>query len=302
MSGSSRIGGYGGQCGTGGGSGRSAALARFCRGRKKGDVVSGVFLRLETEDLGWARLEGEELLAHLPASGVRPVPGDRVFFMVESLAPEVVLRMLAPDSPAARLAVLVPPLPLSQQGVLYAAARDRLDALLTTALRRDPDLFSASDPGDRKAAFVEHVASDGALFEAFAETRARSRELERLAEPAGLLFFRHMPWLCGGLSRVEVSLWRCGEAPVLVGARLPSGDGVLLRGEMDGGRLRYRLTVVGPGGACIFPERTARDECRGAESRVSEGRAAPATDLVGRVLALAAESGSMALGRFSRKL
>ncbi len=66
MSGTSKIGGYGGYFGTRGQGGRSAALIRFCRGRKQGDVVSGVFVRMETDTLGWALLEGEELLAHLP--------------------------------------------------------------------------------------------------------------------------------------------------------------------------------------------------------------------------------------------
>lgn len=309
MSGTSRIGGYGGYSGTGGDSGRSAALARFCRGRKKGDVISGVFLRQEAEDLGWALLEGEELLAHLPAEGPRPAPGDRVFFRVASLTPEVVLHMLAADDPLARLSVILPSVPLAQEAVLYVAARDRLDALLEPVFRQDARLFADPDPERRKAAFINRAAADGSLFAAFAEALARSRALERLAAPAGLILFRPMPWLCAGLSRVEVSFWRSGEAAVFAGARLPSGDSLLLRGDMADGVLRYRLSVTGHGGGNgpvrFSPGRTAYAEYRGAEGRKPGAPATPpgrAADLVGRILALAADSGSMAVGRFSRKL
>ena len=308
MSGTSRIGGYGGYSGSRDTPGRSAALARFCKGRKRGDVVSGRFLRQETEELGWALLEGEELLAHLPEDGPRPSPGDRVFFVVESLHPEVVLRMVAPENPLARLSVLLPPVPLAQEAALYIAARDRVDALLLPVLKRTPDLFAAPEPNGRKAAFVECAAANTALLEAVTETLARSRMLQRAASPAGMVFFRHMPWLCGGLSQVEVSLWRSGESPVFAGARLPSGDRLSLRGEMAGGMLHYRLGVSSPEGGTAHsramsvryaPARTASAAFRGVDASGGAGRA---VDLVGRILALAADSGNIAVGRFSRKL
>lgn len=305
MSGTSRIGGYGGFSGSGGKQDRSAALTRFCRGRRVGDVVSGVFLRMETEDLGWALLEEEELLAHFPAESVRPAPGDRVFFKIDSLHPEVVLRMLTRESPLARLLILVPAVPVAQEAGNYATARDRLDALLAAALRGRPGLFSNPDPVKRKAAFIDLAASEPAVADAFAETLARSRALGRAAAPAGLVYFRHMPWLSGTLSRVEVSLWEGGESPVFAGARLPTGDSLLLRGEMAGPVLRYRLIVTTPGGGSggtrIAPASGRFAECRGMDGY---GRARPgrAMDLVGRILALAADSGSIAVSRFSRKL
>ncbi|SBW09406.1 hypothetical protein KL86DPRO_50160 [uncultured delta proteobacterium] len=312
MSGTSRIGGYGGYAGTGGKDSRSASLARFCKGRKQGDVVSGVFLRLETETLGWALLEGEELLAHLPENwqgaedwregGNRPSPGDKVFFRIEALRPEVVLRMLPAADPLARLSALVPSVPLAQEAGLYVAARDKFDALLAGFLAKTPGLFAAPDPASRKAAFINLVAADAGLLGAFAETSARSRALCRAAAPAGLLFFQHMPWLSGGLTQIEVSLWSEGDAPVFAGARLPSGDTMTLRGVMESGALRYRLAVSGPKGdafrARFSPARTGAAEYRGSD-RLAGNQAA---DLVGRILALAADSGTMATGRFSRKL
>lgn len=306
MSGTSRIGGYGGYSGSGDTPGRSAALARFCKNRKRGDVVSGQFLRLETEGLGWALLEGEELLAHLPEDGPRPSPGDRVFFIVESLYPEVVLRMVTPENPLARLSVLLPSVPLAQEAALYMAARDRLDALLVPVLKHAPDLFAAPEPEARRAAFAECAAADAALLEAFAETFARSRALERAASPAGMVFFRHMPWLCGGLSQVEVSVWRTGESPVFAGARLLSGDRLSLRGEITGGMLRYRLGVSSPGGRVVSvrcaPAPTASAAFRGVDASGPAGASGCAADLVGRILALAADSDNIAVGRFSRKL
>ena len=319
MSGTSRIGGYGNQTGGDRQQSRSASLTRFCRGRKQGDVVSGTFLRLETEQFGWALLEGEELLAHLPENwaedpgdGHYPAPGARVFFRIESLVPDVVLRMLPAADPLARLAAVFPSVPLAQEAALYAAARDKLDALVASALRANPGLFALPDSGSgadlegRKDAFSRLAASSVPVFDAFAETLARSRALRRSAAPAGLLFFQHIPWLSGAVSQIEVSLWREKEAPVFAGARLPSGDRLLLRGVMEDGVLRYRLGVVGAPGrpvpAVFFPPRTAASEYRGLDAQTRAASPGQAVDLVGRILALAADSGTMAVGRFSRKL
>ncbi len=188
---------------------------------------------------------------------------------------------------------------------MYAASRDRLDALLAAHSGNTPDVFAAPDPASRKAAFIGRVAADAALLDAFAETFARSRALCRAASSAGLLFFQHMPWLCGGLTRVEVSLWRAGEAPVFAGACLPSGDRVSLRGVMEDSVLRYRLAVFGPNrdafGARFSPARSAAAEYRGGDGIARAGD--QTADLVGRILALAADSGSITTtGRFSRQL
>ncbi|MDL2209259.1 hypothetical protein LJC26_00425 [Desulfovibrio sp. OttesenSCG-928-O18] len=301
MSGTSRIGGYGGQTGTGRQSGRSASLARFCRGRAVGDVVAGVFLRQETDQLGWALLEGEELLAHLPQEGARPAAGEQVFFRIEALNPEVVLRLLPGNDPMAQLSFILPALPLGQEAVLYVAARDKLDALL---LRR-PSAEEPSDPALRREAFAGELARNPEAFAAFAETRARSRALCRVGASAGLVFFQHMPWLSRAVSGLEVSLWSKGEAPVFACATLGGGDRLLLRGNMENDRFRYRLGIVPVGGATAFaPERfapagKADAEYRGLDPR---SRSGAALDVVGRILALAADSGSMATGRFTRKL
>ena len=304
MSGTSRIGGYGGNFGGGGREGRSASLARFCRGRKQGDVVSGVFLRLESENLGWALLEGEELLAHLPGSGPRPEEGSQVFFRIESLAPEVVLRMVPGDAVEARLAVIAPSLPLSQEGALYVTARDKFDALLAASL---PEESFPAAAADRREAFIAAVAANPALFAAFAETTARSRALLRAASGAGLRFFRHMPWLSRAVAGIEVSFWEKGESPILVGATLPGGDRLLVRGSLDEGVLRYKADIIPLAGAAkkLPPAerafaRTARTVC--ALDPAGTYERAETADVVGRILSLAAGAGFAAAGRFSRKL
>ena len=292
MSGSSRIHGSSGYAGTFRDQpSRSASLARFCRGRKRGDVVSGIFLRVETGNLGWALLEDEELLAHFPETsdggGAYPLPGDRIFFRIEELVPDVVLRMLQATDPLAQIASMLPSRPMAQEAALYAVARDAFEALLSPCFIAESDLFATRDPVARKTAFINCVAADAVLLGAFTETLARSRAMQRSAASAGLLFFQHMPWLCDGLTQVEVSFWREGETPVLVGARLPSGDKMLLRGAMEHGEFRYTLSVSSLGGG-IAKARTGTSE--------------PFADMVSRILAAAADSGALSVGRFSRKL
>lgn len=305
MSGTSRIGGYGGFSGGRQDTGRSASLARFCRGRKVGDIVSGVFLRLENETLGWALLEGEELLANLPAEGPRPEPGAPVFFRIEALHPEVTLRMLSGDSPAARLAVVFPSLPLSQEAALYVAARETLDAAL--AAHRAPGNLPEG-MNARKEAFIAHVSRSPELFAAFAETQIRSRALLRVGAAAGLSFFRHMPWISPALTALEVSYWNKGDTPVIAGGTLPGGDTLLLQGTMRGDVLRYRLAVLPAKGASLkdAPRKgfthSGLAEYQGTFAAAGSGTHGQAVDLVGRILALAADSGTMAVGRFSRRL
>lgn len=110
-----------GQSAGGFGGKREGSLARFKQGRKAGDLVRGVFLRLEPASPGtaWVNLEGEELLAQLPEDlselarrilagrgvGAMPTgldesdfplrPGSPCYFILEALDPEPVLRMLS---------------------------------------------------------------------------------------------------------------------------------------------------------------------------------------------------------------
>ncbi|CAK7047853.1 MAG: hypothetical protein DELT_00905 [Desulfovibrio sp.] len=300
MGGSSRIGGtgaYGGYGGMAGRQGRSASLERFKRNRKVGDVVSGVFLRLETESLGWALLEGEELLAHLPAEGPQPKERETVFFRVESLAPEVVLRMLPASHPLARLSLVLPPAPLSQEAGLYIAARDKLDSLLATAQTTAQTTGGLAAPSLTQNAFIDAVAGDPGMLSAFAESMARSRALERAAAPAGLVFFRHMPWLCPTVSSLEVSLWSKGESPVFAGCVLPSGDKMLLRGSLENGSLRYRVSVIPASSGSAAPP-----DWRGSPGYKRPAAPKEMADVLGRILAQAFRVGGVAMGRFSRTL
>lgn len=290
MSGSSRIGGSGSPGGSGGldrRGDRSASLERFRRNRKVGDVVSGVFLRLETETSGWTRLEGEELLARLPAEGPRPQEGETVFFRIESLAPEVTLRLLPSADPLARLALVLPPVALSQEGALYIAARDKLDSLLAGS-----GALQGKSGDTARAAFIDAVAGSSAMADVFAESCARSRSLVRAASRAGLTYFKHMPWLCPGVTALELSLWEKGESPVFANATLPSGDRVVVRGSFESGTFRHRLHVIpvsSAAGGGIWQNRHA----------VSGESAA---DVVGCILARAARAGGTTIGRFSRTL
>lgn len=282
MKGSSRIGGsgfYGGHGGFSRGEERGGARERFRRNVKAGDVVSGVFLRFENERFGWAFLEGEELLALLPAGGPRPKEGERVFFRVEALAPELVLRMLPSSDAAARLSLALPPAPLSQEAALYLAARDALDALLA-----GEENFRRASGAEAEKAFVKAVAANARMAAAFAESLARSRRLARAASSAGLLFFRHMPWLCPRVRALEVSLWAGEGPPVVAGATLPSGDRLLLSGMLEKGAFRHQTNVTPAPGS------------------PASGAKGGAADVVERILAGALRTEGAAVGRFSRTL
>lgn len=145
---------------------RAEALARFKRGHKTGDLVQGVFLRLETVPPGtaWVSLEGAGLLAALPddlsglarhiaagqGAGAAPTGvteadfplrrGQTCYFVLEAVEPEPVLRMLSATEPKA-LAVTAAEarwrgllrMPLAQLAARYTRQRSLLDK----ALHRD---------------------------------------------------------------------------------------------------------------------------------------------------------------------
>ena len=307
MSGTSRIGGYGGNFGRDHGSGRSASLVRFCRGRRQGDIVAGTFLRIENDTHGWALLEGEELLAQLPADGPKPVVGAQVFFRIESLVPDVILRMLPNDDPDARLSFSMPSLPLAQEAALYIAARDKFDGLLAARKGRGWNFPVDASLARRKNIFIDLVAKDPVLFASFAETLARSKSLGHAASGSGLIFFQHMPWLSRAVTGIEVSLWSKGESPLFAAATLPTGDRLLLRGAVENEILRYRVKVLSAkGGSGVLPGNfapvhSAMAEYKGQEREIF-GAPNASMDIVGRILALVAGSGTMATGRFSRTL
>ena len=306
MSDTSRVSGFGGFSGGGQEKGRSTSLVRFCRGRKLGDIVSGVFLRLESETLGWALLEGEELLAHLPAGVSRPEVGSSVFFRIEALYPEVTLRLLPAASPEARLAAFVPSLPLAQEAALYVAARDTLDSMLVA----HPVPGAASTGGGtREEGFIQHVSRSPDLFAAFVEVQIRSRALLHSGASAGLSFFRHMPWISPTFCRLEVSLWNKGGTEVVAGGLLPSGDTLLLQGHLHGGVLHYRFAFSPakagyPVGAVVHEglAHSGIGKYQGMLTTDCSGTGGQTADLVGRILALAVNSGATTGVRFSRRV
>lgn len=152
---------------------RAEALTRFKRGHKGGDLVTGVFLRLEPVQPGtaWVSLEGAALLAALPeeladlarriaagqGAGATPTGvteanfpiqrGQACYFIVEALEPEPVLRMLGVTDPKAlgRSAAEarwqgVLRLPLTQLAARYTQKRSRLELELRQRLWSEADL------------------------------------------------------------------------------------------------------------------------------------------------------------------
>ena len=152
---------------------RAEALSRFKRGHKSGDLVTGVFLRLEPVPPGtaWVSLEGAALLAALPdemaelarriaagqGAGATPTGvteadfpikrGQSCYFVLEALEPEPVLRMLGSGGPKAAAAVATEArwqsilrLPLTQLAARYTQKRSSIDNLLQQKLWTTEDL------------------------------------------------------------------------------------------------------------------------------------------------------------------
>lgn len=237
---------------------RSEALARFKRGHKDGDLVQGVFLNLEAAAPGtaWVSLEGAALLAALPAeladlarriaagqgAGATPTGvteadfpikrGQSCFFVLESLEPEPVLRMLSASEPGDLAATAaeahwrgVMRMPLTQLAARYAQQRSTLDKILQQNLWNHDDMGipmpSALPPSlsdFSAAAFVnpeEDMESPRGRYSAFIkqdEARKVFNEMElyRTAlmenlRPYGLLGFFFVPWLCPAASSLELA-------------------------------------------------------------------------------------------------
>lgn len=166
---------YGGGGGQGGGprERRAEALARFKRGRKAGDLVQGVFLRLEPVPPGtaWVSLEGAALLAALPdelaelarriaagqGAGATPTGvteadfpirrGQPCYFVLEALEPEPLLRMLGATDPRALARAAaearwrgIVNLPPAQLAARYIHQRSLLERALRQSLWTGDDL------------------------------------------------------------------------------------------------------------------------------------------------------------------
>lgn len=197
--------------------------ARFRRAHRPGDTVRGVFLRPAAQSaafagpganaggLGWADIEGQTLLASMPAF---PQPGTELLFRVERTEPDIVLRLLAEGNGAA-----TPPPSPARLAADYAAARDRLDARLAVTLFPEwtagtvsatgtgqADVVERAAPSPspaattaaaRHAALAAHVAEDAetaGLFLACQRARLALLPVLRAAHPGVALL--HLPWLC----------------------------------------------------------------------------------------------------------
>lgn len=177
---------------------RAEALARFKRGHKSGDLVTGIFLRLEPVPPGtaWVSLEGAALLAALPdelaalarriaaGQGAGAVPtgvseadfpikrGQSCYFVLEAVEPEPILRMLGTGEPKSAAVAAAEArwqailrLPLTQLAARYTQKRGLLDGILQQKLWTPEDLkteFPRSLPDSitdfSAAAFTEEKA------------------------------------------------------------------------------------------------------------------------------------------------
>lgn len=281
---------------------RAAALQRFKRGHKSGDMVRGIFLNLEPASPGtaWVSLEGAALLAALPdnlaqtarliaagqgagatPTGVReadfPIKrGQTCHFLLESLEPEPVLRMLGvADGEAGALAKAAAEarwqgilrMPLTQLAARYTQKRMLLDGLLQQKLWTAEDRnsqfpqelplnltdFSAiafaeetcpQSPQARYTAFIKGEDEIKRNFDEMEIYRAALLENLRLY---GLLGFFFVPWLCPASRGLELAFYRHRAPEAASPDRASAMQGVTykLQGTLEDGARQKRLELSG---------------------------------------------------------
>ncbi|MDL2271832.1 hypothetical protein LJC23_02235 [Desulfovibrio sp. OttesenSCG-928-I05] len=313
-------------------------VARFRKGRSVGSTVRGLFLRMENDSMAWINLEGEELLAQLPAEGPRPAPGDAVLFVVEALDPEPVLRML----PQSGRTLLASRLPIARQAAIYGMKRDELDRILRERLWSvmDQDQLAALSMDACREAFLDFLSRDAEAMEHYAHTQLWSEYLRNACASGGLLFFRHVPWLCPEASSVELAFIHSsampdGEPRLLAGLSLPgisektsSDTPGLPSAEKQTGparktpalppRGRLRLNASPSGSAFFYriffsprAEITMPPDLPGLLHAVGDGNARclgiakspeAESELLAHVLAVCAESGTFRTRRFTKQV
>lgn len=154
-----RISGYG----TGGGyGGRKDRREAFRRKHAVGQRVTGTFVRRQSASLAWVEIDGQVLLAEL---GGDPQPGQRLFFVIERLVPEIVLKEIVPGKEGGGLVALVHAFWKQRQVFerLFLPAAETLSA----ERRLEP----------RKKRFKELLREDGAMGQAFEALGQRQQRL-----------------------------------------------------------------------------------------------------------------------------
>jgi hypothetical protein len=199
------------------GPGADSRAERFRRTHREGQTVRGSLLRQGADGLAWVRIDGQELLASVAGEHT---PGRELFFRVERLQPDIVLKQLRGVRGASGA-------PLA--AIRLQAEVARFEALLDAALAavdgeegafpddsfQGPAAAPVGAPDDataRRAAFLALVAARPELLRAYAALLAREREINaRLAQTLAARY-AYAPWLVPGARGVEVLFLRAPGA------------------------------------------------------------------------------------------
>ncbi len=175
-----RISGYGSSAGQ-----QNQDRARnFRRGHRPGQKVRGLVLRRLKNGLALVRIDGQELVASIQTA---PPPGVELFFLVERLDPEIVLKALSwhEASEGSDIAALA-------QSI--RSSRDRLAALAN-------GLSGAIE--ERQQAYARRILESPGGLEAFLEAETLLRQVNRSL--SGMAEFLHLPWLLPQARDLEIA-------------------------------------------------------------------------------------------------
>jgi hypothetical protein len=207
------------------GPGADSRAERFRRTHREGQTVRGSLLRQGADGLAWVRIDGQELLASVAGEHT---PGRELFFRVERLQPDIVLKQLrgvrgASGAPLAAIrlqaevarfealldaALLDGALP---GGSALGAGESDASGDSSGGLVQGPGA-APDDATARRAAFLALVAARPELLRAYAALLAREREINtRLAQTLAARY-AYAPWLVPGARGVEVLFLRAPGA------------------------------------------------------------------------------------------
>lgn len=189
-----RISGSGSSGSYGGGGSRSD---RFRNRHRPGQKVRGVLLKNLPDSMAWVEIDGERLLAQLET--VHP-EGSRLLFLIQQLAPKIILKELSAGAGGAAANAL---------GLVsdFDSARTLFENRLHSALAQ----AGLSERSLTLPGFLLLLAPTPDLYAAYQDAANCARPLSETLESANKGHLAYQPWLAPS-SRRQVTFVKTSEA------------------------------------------------------------------------------------------
>lgn len=167
--------------GSGGYGRRNDRREAFRRKHVVGQRVIGIFERWQSDSLAWVQVDGHPLLAQLGGS---PQPGQRLFFIIKALHPDIVLQEFVPETGGSG--------GLANHAQVFWDARTGFETLL---LQHADILLAASSPQKRKKKFQDMLREQPALGASYAKLLQSVEGVDTWLHAHGQGRLLLLPWL-----------------------------------------------------------------------------------------------------------